>query len=41
MTGGIAYVMDQTGEFAAVCCNRTDVTSSRRQSQRMSRHCIE
>jgi glutamate synthase domain-containing protein 2/glutamate synthase domain-containing protein 3 len=25
MTGGIAYVMDQTGEFAAVCCNRTDV----------------
>ena len=25
MTGGIAYVLDQFGEFAAVCCNRTDV----------------
>src|SRR5216684_3397526 len=25
MTGGIAFVLDQTGEFAAVCCNRTDV----------------
>jgi glutamate synthase (NADPH/NADH) large chain len=25
MTGGIAYVLDQTGEFASVCCNRTDV----------------
>jgi glutamate synthase (NADPH) large chain len=25
MTGGIAYVLDQTGEFAAECCNRTDV----------------
>jgi glutamate synthase (NADPH) large chain len=25
MTGGIAYVLDRTGEFAAVCCNRTDV----------------
>src|SRR5260370_32220807 len=25
MTGGIAYVLDLFGEFAAVCCNRTDV----------------
>jgi glutamate synthase domain-containing protein 2/glutamate synthase domain-containing protein 3 len=25
MTGGIAYVLDHFGEFAAVCCNRTDV----------------
>jgi glutamate synthase (NADPH) large chain len=25
MTGGIAYALDQTGEFAAECCNRTDV----------------
>jgi glutamate synthase (NADPH/NADH) large chain len=25
MTGGIAYVLDQTGEFTSVCCNRTDV----------------
>ena len=25
MTGGIAYVLDQTGEFASVCCNRSDV----------------
>ncbi len=25
MTGGIAYVLDQTGEFASVFCNRTDV----------------
>ncbi|HVA94849.1 MAG TPA: glutamate synthase large subunit [Candidatus Dormibacteraeota bacterium] len=25
MTGGIAYVLDQTGEFASVHCNRTDV----------------
>jgi glutamate synthase (NADPH/NADH) large chain len=25
MTGGIAYVLDQTGEFVDVCCNRTDV----------------
>jgi glutamate synthase (NADPH/NADH) large chain len=25
MTGGIAYVLDQFGEFVAVCCNRTDV----------------
>ena len=25
MTGGIAYVLDQTGEFVEVCCNRTDV----------------
>ena len=25
MTGGIAYVLDQTGEFASVCCNRADV----------------
>ncbi|MGH9679710.1 MAG: glutamate synthase-related protein, partial [Candidatus Acidiferrales bacterium] len=25
MTGGIAYVLDQTGEFASVNCNRTDV----------------
>ncbi len=25
MTGGIAYVLDQTGEFASVACNRTDV----------------
>ncbi len=25
MTGGIAFVLDQTGEFASVSCNRTDV----------------
>ena len=25
MTGGIAYVLDQSGEFVEVCCNRTDV----------------
>src|SRR5487761_173424 len=25
MTGGIAYVLDQTAEFASVCCNRADV----------------
>src|SRR5579862_3291060 len=25
MTGGIAYVLDQSGEFASVFCNRTDV----------------
>jgi glutamate synthase (NADPH/NADH) large chain len=25
MTGGIAYVLDQTGEFATECCNRVDV----------------
>ncbi len=25
MTGGIAYVLDQTGEFVTVCCNRGDV----------------
>jgi glutamate synthase domain-containing protein 3 len=25
MTGGIAYVLDQTGKFASECCNRTDV----------------
>jgi glutamate synthase (NADPH) large chain len=25
MTGGIAYVLDQTGEFSSVCCNHTDV----------------
>jgi glutamate synthase (NADPH/NADH) large chain len=25
MTGGIAYVLDQTAEFASVCCNRVDV----------------
>jgi glutamate synthase (NADPH/NADH) large chain len=25
MTGGIAYVLDQTGESVEICCNRTDV----------------
>jgi glutamate synthase (ferredoxin) len=25
MTGGIAYVLDQSGEFVAICCNRADV----------------
>jgi glutamate synthase domain-containing protein 3 len=25
MTGGIAYVLDQTGEFVSECCNRVDV----------------
>ena len=25
MTGGVAYVLDQSGEFAAECCNRADV----------------
>ena len=25
MTGGIAYVLDQTADFATVCCNRADV----------------
>jgi glutamate synthase (NADPH/NADH) large chain len=25
MTGGVAYVLDQTGEFASECCNRADV----------------
>ncbi len=25
MTGGVAYVLDQTGEFASESCNRTDV----------------
>ncbi len=25
MTGGVAYVMDQSGDFAAECCNRADV----------------
>ena len=25
MTGGIAYVLDQAGDFASVCCNRADV----------------
>jgi glutamate synthase domain-containing protein 3 len=25
MTGGVAYVLDQTAEFASVCCNRADV----------------
>jgi glutamate synthase domain-containing protein 3 len=25
MTGGMAYVLDQTTEFAAACCNRADV----------------
>ena len=25
MTGGVAYVLDQTGEFATECCNRADV----------------
>ena len=25
MTGGIAYVLDQSAEFASVCCNRVDV----------------
>jgi glutamate synthase domain-containing protein 2/glutamate synthase domain-containing protein 1/glutamate synthase domain-containing protein 3 len=25
MTGGVAYVLDQTGEFASVCCNRASV----------------
>ena len=25
MTGGIAYVLDQTGDFASECCNRADV----------------
>jgi glutamate synthase domain-containing protein 3 len=25
MTGGIAYVFDQSGEFAAASCNRADV----------------
>jgi glutamate synthase domain-containing protein 3 len=25
MTGGIAYVLDQTGEFVSESCNRTDV----------------
>jgi len=24
-TGGVAYVLDQSGEFASVCCNRADV----------------
>ena len=25
MTGGIAYVLDKAGDFAAVCCNRAEV----------------
>jgi glutamate synthase (NADPH) large chain len=25
MTGGVAYVLDQTTDFAAACCNRADV----------------
>jgi glutamate synthase domain-containing protein 3 len=25
MTGGIAFVLDQTGDFASECCNRVDV----------------
>jgi glutamate synthase domain-containing protein 3 len=25
MTGGVAYVFDQSGEFASECCNRADV----------------
>jgi glutamate synthase (NADPH/NADH) large chain len=25
MTGGIAYVLDETGEFSSVCCNRASV----------------
>jgi glutamate synthase domain-containing protein 3 len=25
MTGGIAFVLDQSGEFASECCNRVDV----------------
>jgi glutamate synthase (ferredoxin) len=25
MTGGVAYVLDQTGDFASECCNRADV----------------
>jgi glutamate synthase domain-containing protein 3 len=25
MTGGIAYVLDRSGEFVEVCCNRADV----------------
>ena len=25
MTGGIAYVLDQIGDFASVRCNRTEV----------------
>jgi len=25
MTGGIAYVLDETGEFTSVCCNRASV----------------